>query len=282
VKLQMETRWNRPRALTFVLVFFLSFINRGAADAFVRPAESIASSNAGDKASDKAADKKDKSEKTEAAHTVDSGSFGIFMKGQRVATETFTIRAIEGGSEVKSQLKETVGTDGASQKSDLELTSSGDLMRYEWSQSSGGSLSVFPDNDFLKERITTSAAAKAAEQAFLLPTSTPVLDNNFFVHREILAWRYLSSACKAEGGNLKCPQDGADFGALVPQDRLSLPVRIELLGKEKATIHGTQRELLHLKLTGENFEWGLWLDDQDHYKLIRVSIPADSTEVVRD
>lgn len=260
MKLPTQTRWKQKGTTLFLLLFLLTMIISGMA--------------AG-------ANKKDKAAKTEGAHSVDSGSFGIFVKGQRVATETFTIREVEGGSEVKSQLKGT-GADPTSQKSDLELTSSGDLMRYDWSQSSGGSLTVFPDNDFLKERITTSAAAKAAEQAFLLPTSTPVLDNNFFIHREILAWRYLSSACKTEAGSLKCPQDPADFGALVPQDRLSLPVRLELIGKEKVNIRGAERSLLHLKLSGENFEWGLYLDDQDHYKLIRVAIPADDTEVIRD
>jgi hypothetical protein len=232
-------------------------------------------------AGDKAGDKKDKT-KPEAARSVDSGSFGIFIKNQRVATETFSIQQIEGGSIIKSQIKQTVGADPTSQKSDLEITSNGNLIRYEWSQASGGSLVVFPDNDFLKERITASATAKAAEQAFLLPTASPILDNNFFVHREVLAWRYLASACKTEGGNFKCQQDPAEFGTLVPQDRISVPVRMELVGKDKITIRGAERELLHLKLTGEAFEWGLWLDDQDHYKLIRVAIPADNTEVVRD
>lgn len=227
-----------------------------------------------------ASDKKDKV-KPEAAQTIDSGSFGIFVKGQRVATETFHIQQQAGNSIIKSQLKETGSSDPA-QKSDLEITESGELLRYEWTQSSGGSLTVFPENDFLKEKITASATAKAAEQAFLLPSKSPILDNNFFVHREILAWRYLASACKTEGGSLKCPQDAAEFGTLVPQDRISVPVRIELVGKEKVNIRGAQRDLLHLKLTGESSEWGLWLDDQDHYKLIRVAIPADDTEVVRD
>jgi hypothetical protein len=227
-----------------------------------------------------AGDKKDKA-KPDAALTVDSGSFGIFVKGQRVATETFHIQQQSGNSIIKSQLKEAGSTDPA-QKSDLEITETGELLHYEWTQSSGGSLTVFPENDFLKEKITTSATAKVAEQAFLLPSHSPILDNNFFVHREVLAWRYLASACKTEGGNLKCPQDAAEFGTLVPQDRISVPVRMELVGKEKVNIRGAERDLLHLKLTGESSEWGLWLDDQDHYKLIRVAIPADDTEVVRD
>ncbi len=228
-----------------------------------------------------ASDKKDKT-KPDATQVVDSGSFGIFIRGQRVATETFHVQQQSGVSEIKSQLKETGSSDSAGQKSDLEITSNGELLRYDWSQASGGSLSVYPENEFLKEKITTSATSKPAEQPFLLPSSTPILDNNFFVHREVLAWRYLSSACRSEGGSLKCPQEPAEFGSLVPQDRISMPVRMELVGKEKVTIRGAERQLLHLKLTGENFEWSLWLDDQDHYKLIRVTIPADSTEVVRD
>jgi len=228
-----------------------------------------------------AADKKDKA-KPAPGQVVDSGSFGVFIKGQRVVTETFSIQQIEGGSVIKSQLKETAGSTPTNQKSDLEITSNGELLRYEWSQAPGGSLTVFPDNDFLKERITTSATTKPAEQAFLMPSTTNILDNNFFVHREVLAWRYLAADCKSEGGGLKCQQGPQEFGALVPQDRTSLRVRVELVGKEKVTIRGAERELLRVNLTGEEFEWALWVDDHDQFKLIRVAIPADNTEVVRD
>jgi hypothetical protein len=227
-----------------------------------------------------AADKKDKA-KPAANLAVDSGSFGIFIKGQRVATETFNIEQQAGNSIIKSQLQETSAGAAASQKSDLEMMSNGGLLRYEWSQSSGGSLSVFPDNDFLKERIITSSSSKPAEQAFLLPGTSPILDNNFFVHREVLAWKYLAVApCKDENGHRHC--EPADFGILVPQDRTSMSVRMELVGKEKITIRGTGRELLRLNLHADQFDWILWVDENDHFKLIRVSIPADNTEVVRD
>ena len=212
---------------------------------------------------------------------IDSGSFGVFIQGKRVATETFSVQQQNGTSIIKSQFKETDGGEGSSQKSDLEMTSSGELLRYEWSQSSGGSLSVFPDNEFLKERITTSTTKAPAEQAFLLPTATPVLDNNFFVQREVLAWKYLAVApCKDEKDHRRC--EPADFGALVPQDRTSMSIRVELVGKEKVTIRGAERELLRMNLHGESFDWALWVDESDHFKLIRVAIPADNTEVVRD
>jgi hypothetical protein len=214
--------------------------------------------------------------------TVDSGTFGIFVKGQRVANETFTIQQENAASIVKSQLKEIVGADPANQKSDLEITSNGALLRYEWSQASGGSLSVFPDNEFLKERIIAPGSSKPAEQAFLLPSTSAILDNNFFIHREVLIWRFLAADCAPENGTLKCHKEPGDFGVLIPQDRTSMHVRLELVGNEKVTIRGAERELLRLNLKGENYLWALWVDDKDHFKLMRVSIPADNTEVVRD
>ena len=229
-------------------------------------------------ASAHASDKKNQNK----PQAIDSGVFGIFVKGQRVANETFSVQQENDASVIKSQLKELVGSDPATQKSDLEITATGALLHYDWNQSAGGSLSVFPDNEFLKERIQTSASAKAAEQAFLMPNTSAILDNNFFVHREILVWRFLAADCTQENGALKCQKDPGEFGVLVPQDRTSIHVRLELVGKEKVTIRGAERDLLRLNLKGENFEWALWVDDQDHFKLIRASIPADNTEVVRD
>jgi hypothetical protein len=57
---------------------------------------------------------------------------------------------------------------------------------------------------------------------------------------------------------------------------------MELVGKEKVTVRGAERELLRLNLTGESFDWALWVDDHDQFKLIQLAIPADNTEVVRD
>ena len=230
-------------------------------------------------ASDK--DKKDKA-KPPAIQAVDSGSFGVFVRGQRVVTETFSIAEQNEISTIKSQLKQ-VGADASNnQKSELEITSIGELRHYEWRQDSAGSLTVVPNNDFLLERITATANGKPAEQPFLMPSTSVILDNNFFIQREVLLWRYLAADCKPEGGGLKCEQGPAEFGVLVPQDRTSVRVRVELIGREKVTIRGVERELLRINLTSETFEWALWVDDHDQFKLIRVAIPADNTEVVRD
>ena len=227
-----------------------------------------------------ASDKKNQA-KT-AAQTVDSGSFSVLVKGQRVATETFDIQQQNSTSSIKSQLKQVVGSDPVTQKSDLQITSSGELVSYNWSQSSGGSLTVLPNNEFLIEKITNPSSAKPAEQPFLMPNTSVILDNNFFIHREVLIWRYLATNCKLENGSQKCKQEPGEFGVLVPQDRTSVRVRLELVGEEKVSIHGTERNLLRLNLKSDDFEWALWVDDRDQFKLMRVAIPADNTEVVRD
>jgi hypothetical protein len=220
--------------------------------------------------------------KKSEAQAVDKGSFGIFVKGQRVASETFDIQQENSTSSIKSQLKQVTGSDPVTQKSDLQITSSGELVRYEWSQSSGGSLSVLPNNEFLIEKTTTPSSSKPAEQPFLMPNTSVILDNNFFIHREVLIWRYLATNCKPENGTMKCKQEPGEFGVLVPQDRTSVRVRLELVGEEKVTIHGAERNLLRLNLKSDELEWALWVDDRDQFKLMRIAIPGDNTEVVRD
>jgi hypothetical protein len=227
-----------------------------------------------------AADKKDKP-KSPGSQQVDAGSFGVFVRGQRVVTENFSVQQENGVNVVKSQLQEVGSSGTVGQRSDLEMSNNGELLRYDWSDGAG-SLVVTPKNEFLLEKITTSASSKTAEQPFLMPNTSAILDNNFFIHREVLAWRYLATNCKTESGSQKCQKDPADFGVLVPQDRTSMRVRMELVGREKVTIRGTERELLRLNLKGEEFSWALWVDDQDQFKLMRVSIPDANTEVVRD
>jgi hypothetical protein len=227
-----------------------------------------------------AGDKKDKA-KPAGAQKVDSGSFGVFVKGKRVVTETFSVEQDNGISLVKSHLQET-GSAASGQRSELQMTTSAELVRYEWSDGNGGSLAVTPNNEFLLEKITASPTAKTAEQPFLMPSTSAILDNNFFVHREVLAWRYLQSNCGNENGEFRCKKDPGEFGVLVPQDRTSLRVRLELVGREKINIRGAERDLLRLNLQGESFSWALWVDDKDQFKLMRVLIADDNTEVVRD
>jgi hypothetical protein len=214
---------------------------------------------------------------------VDSGSFGVFMRGQRVATETFSIQQNPNGSVIVSEFKSDQGAEKAEQSSELQLTPSGDLRRYEWKETSPGKTQaiVTPSQDMLTERITNSPQDKPQERPFYLPASSSILDDYFFVHREVLLWRYLATACRQDGGQVKCPQgQKTQFGTLNPHARNSSPVDVTFDAVEKLQIHGTERELSRFTLTSDSGDWSIWVDD--HFKVMRILISSDSTEVVRD
>jgi len=232
-------------------------------------------------AQDKGKDK-DKA-KPPAAQMVDSGSFGVFMAGRRVATETFSIHQDNDGSSITSEFKSEAGVDRAVQSSDLELAITGDLRKYEWHETSPGESQavVVPSESFLMERFSKNPQEKPHEQPFLLPASTSMLDDYAFIQREVLAWRYLATSCKQEKGQLQCPlKQGTQLGTLNPHARASMPVTVQYSGREKIPLHGVEHELIRLDLKSDVGDWTLWLDDQ--LKLQRILDPTDNTEVVRD
>lgn len=214
---------------------------------------------------------------------VDSGSFGVFMNGKRVATETFSIHQTGTGSLITSRFKTEAGPDQAEQSSELQLTAAGELKSYEWKELSPGQsqATVLPAQDFLTERYTDNPSAKSNEQPFLLPASTSVLDDYFFIQREVLAWKYLATSCKQEKGGVNCPlKEKAQLGTLNAHARASALVNVQFSGREKIPIHGVERELIRLDLKSESSDWSLWLDDQ--LKLQRMLDSGNTTEVVRD
>jgi hypothetical protein len=133
---------------------------------------------------------------------VDQGSLGIFQNGQRVGTETFTIRQYPDSSITSSELhSETAQSDGKiEQTSELTLLPDGSLSRYEWKQLTPvrSSAVVEAKDQFLTMHVT--AEGKTTEQSFFLTQTAFVLDDYFFSTREVLLWRYLASACKLRPG----------------------------------------------------------------------------------
>jgi hypothetical protein len=216
------------------------------------------------------------------ATLVDSGTFGLFAGGQRVATETFTINQSSQGSTVSSQFKSAQGEQSAEQSSLLQLTPSGDLRSYEWKELSPGKTvaSVKPDESFLIEEFSDTPNSKPHDQNFLLPASTAILDDYVFVQREVLAWRYLATACRHQQGPVQCPMNQkVQFGTLNPHERSSMSVSIEFAGRDKVNIRSSQRELSRFLLKAETGDWAFWLDDQ--LKLVRL-VNDGGTEIVRD
>jgi hypothetical protein len=217
------------------------------------------------------------------AQMVDSGSFGVFMNGKRVASETFSIHQSPTGSSVTSEFKTEAGVEQAAQSSDLELSPNGDLVSYQWKETSPGESHalVFPSQDFLTARFSKSPQDKPVEQPFLLPASTSILDDYFLIQREVLAWKYLAISCKQENAQLSCPlKQPMQFGTLNAHARQSMLVTMQYSGREKVLLHGAERELTRLDMKSDAGDWTLWLDDQ--LKLQKILDLATNTEVLRD
>jgi hypothetical protein len=217
------------------------------------------------------------------AQLVDSGSLGVFLNGKRIATETFSIQQNSNGSVISSQFKTEADTDNAAQTSELQLTPTGDIRKYEWKELSPGKAqaTVAPSNEYLMEHISGAPNEKPEDHPFMLPASTSVLDDYVFIHREVLIWRYLATACKREKGAVQCPANQkAQFGALNPHQRSSLPLSVEFLGRDKIAIRGGEQEMNKFVLHSEGGDWMMWLDDQ--FKMQRVLVTGDNTEVIRD
>jgi hypothetical protein len=214
---------------------------------------------------------------------VDTGSFGVFMGGHRVGTETFSIYQNQNGSVIESEFKTEGSATQATQNSEMRLTGSGEIRRYDWREVSPGKsqLTILPNDQVLTQKWTTGPQEKEREQPYLLPPSTSILDDYFFVHREVLAWKFLATACKQINGQVQCPiKQRAQFATLNPHQHSSAPATVEFLGREKVMLKGTEQELNKLELKSESGTWHLWLDDQ--FKLMRISVVGENTEVVRD
>jgi hypothetical protein len=210
---------------------------------------------------------------------VDSGSFGVFMAGRRMGTETFSITQNANGSVIQSEFKTEGVANQAAQSSEMQLTATGEIRRYDWKELSPGKAQsgILPNDQVLMQKWSANPDEKPQEQPYLLPSSTSILDDYFFVHRELLVWKYLALACpkgKAE------PCQRMQFGTLNPHQRSSAPVSMEFLGRQKTTVRGTEQSLFKVELKSDAGAWELWLDDQ--FKVIRIQVPTENTEVVRD
>lgn len=210
---------------------------------------------------------------------VDQGSFGIFQNGQRVASETFVIRQYADSNVTSSELHdETSSGVKIEQSSELTLLPDGNLSRYVWKQTSPihSSATVTPGDQVLTMQVV--ADGKNSDQSFFLSRATFVLDDNFFSTREVLLWRYLTSACQPH------PNGGCDlvktrFPVLIPRRHISEQVFIEFKGYEDTPLNGRPQRLRHFLMTTDGPDWHLWLDA--NHRLLRISIPDTNTEVLR-
>jgi hypothetical protein len=241
-----------------------------------------------------ASDNQKPAEKLEAK-VVDSGSFGIYLDGRRIGTETFKIEQRPEFSIATASVKVDDGKTKAEQTAEMRVSPNGDLRSYSWRASipQVEESSVEAQKDILVEHIVP-ADQKKVDVPHVLPISTVILDDNFFSQREILLWRYLQTGCvwKEGQGRLCAP---SNYVILVPRQHAAINATMELVGIEKTTVKGVERQLnkMTLKTGGPNRamsfsdqkdaepgQWLLWVDDQ--YKVMKMAVLGTNIEAVRD
>ena len=243
----------------------------------------------------------DKPKEKGSSHVADSGSFGIYVNGKRVGTETFNItETLDNArrpeySTASSEIKFDDGHFKANQTAEMQISAKGELRSYSWHATvpQKEESSVEPKDQLLVEHIIP-ADQKKVDVQHMLPLSTVILDDNFFSQREILLWWYLASGCKRQNNDLMCGT--GRFVILVPRQHASGNATLELVGQDKVMIKGAERELNKIQLVtsgpqsltwlndqtheSESTQWLLWVDDQ--YRVIKIAVSGSNIEAVRD
>lgn len=213
----------------------------------------------------------------------DEGHFSISVNGKRVATESFRIEQRSGVNVITSDLKFEAGSAAVSQKSEMDLGSSGELKKYSWQevQPSQARIVVEPqDANFLVEHITSDGAAAVKDVQHPLSPTTSILDDNFFSHVEVLAWKYLGLNCRSSQGPLQCDLKPQKFPVLIPHQQQSMIVEMSFEGMQTFKTRNGDQTVGIFKVKSEDGELTFWLNDQQ--KLTRLFIPDTNTEVARD
>ena len=244
---------------------------------------------------------KPKPKEKASSHIADSGSFGLYLNGRRVGTETFNITETLNSeqrpeySTASSEIKFDDGKYRATQSAEMQISAKGELRSYVWHATvpQKEEASVEPKDQLLVEHIMP-ADQKKIDVPHMLPLSTVILDDNFFSQREILLWWYLATGCKRQANDLMCGT--GKFVILVPHQHVSGNATLELVGQEKVMVKGMERELNKIQLEtngpkaltwlndqardSDGLQWLLWVDDQ--YKIIKMTVAGSNFEVIRD
>jgi hypothetical protein len=217
---------------------------------------------------------------------LDSGTWGIYVNGKRVASEKFRIEQTPTANTVTTETKTEEGPK-AEQRSEMQVAPNGQLLHYLWQELSPGKseAEVEPSTEFLVEHMRPNPPDTPRDIPFLVSTSTLILDDNIFTHREILLWRYLASnlggTCTTKEDVRTCQAAKSTFGVLVPKQGATDSVSIIYSGRHGVTVQGTPRDLDRFDVSSDaSGNWVLWVDENK--KLVMISIPDAHIEVVRE
>jgi hypothetical protein len=227
---------------------------------------------------------------------VDSGTFTVSVQGSPVARETFRIEQGPGNSITHSELRLAGNTGKPNQTATLQLTATGELIRYDWENPEGHStVSVEPKDEFIVETLAypyaqadksnkTNVIQRQQALPHMLPRATPVMDDNFFSHREVLLWRYMASQCgkkNAADSGVTCSFEKQTYGVLVPNQHEGSTVTIEYVGQAATTVNAQPRIADEFAMVVDEMPWKIFIDPKS-MKVMRMEIPSQGTVITRD
>jgi hypothetical protein len=235
----------------------------------------------------------DKNDKKVAPTSVDAGTFGILVNGQRVASETFHVDQRQDGSTISSELKYADAATGkAVQNSEMTMQPNGLLKKYVWKEILPGKAQIVvepQDEQFMVARISENGGTDSKDTVHPLAPGTSIMDDNFFSHMEVITWKYMAFGCKLNAqGQTECKWLPLRMPVFVPHQQQSMIVEVVYKGIQKMKLNGKESDYKAFSFVLEdpsNFKPEgptclLWFNEEN--KLVRVLVADDNTEVLRD
>jgi hypothetical protein len=68
----------------------------------------------------------------------------------------------------------------------------------------------------------------------------------------------------------------------MPRRQAPATVAVIYQGKEKVMFHGAERELDRFTLQSDGAAWSFWIEGAYPFKLLRILVPSENVEVLRD
>ena len=197
------------------------------------------------------------------------GAFRILQGGKEVGQEEFEIEW--SAEEIRARAQLTLKVEGkkVEETATLTLSPNYEPRSYEWKR-------IKPAGQFVRVQFEGSKAAvefpsgeETDRREFEFEhTRVVILDNNFFHHYILLLRQYDFGRGGAQPVRI-----------LIPQALWPAVVTLELQGLEEATEKAAGPSLRKLRMTSEDNEVWLWVDEKA--ELTRLAAPQAGVEVIR-
>lgn len=205
-----------------------------------------------------------------SAQTVvlDEGTFTIFLSGEEVGTETFTIRRRGSGAEATFLANAVVtleGADGSQMRPTLQTENDLSPVAYENVIEGGDVSSVSIRNMGRRFVARISSSAGDRERELRAEPSARLLDRG-------VAHQYWFLAGATE-------REGVTIPVLLPRTGDQISLRVQSVTTEALDVGGQRVQARHVRLAQGSDTRDVWFDDQG--RVLRVEIPGEGFRAVR-